>query len=65
LEIIEVKNGKELKKFIDFPYSLYAKDPLYAPVLKREVRTSGREEPFKHAEVKYFVAGKRGNPWAG
>jgi len=64
LEIIEVKNGKELKKFIDFPYSLYAKDPLYAPVLKREVREqlTGKNPFFKHAEVKYFVAEKKGDP---
>lgn len=58
MEIIEVKNGKELKKFIDFPYSLYAKDPLYVPLLKREVKGQLTEKnPFlKHAEVKYFLA---------
>jgi len=58
LEIIEVKTGKELKKFIDFPYSLYAKDPLYVPQLKREVRDqlTGKNPFFKHARVKYFLA---------
>lgn len=63
MEIREVKTGKELKKFIDFPYSLYAKDPLYVPLLKREVKEQLTEKNpfFKHAEVKYFVAEKKGD----
>lgn len=58
MEILEVKTKKELKKFIDFPYSLYAKDPLYVPTLKREVREQLTENNpfFQHAEAKYFVA---------
>ncbi len=62
MEIFEVKNEKELKKFIDFPYSLYAKDPLYVPLLKREVREQLTEKNpfFKHAEVKYFLAMREG-----
>jgi len=62
LEIIEVKTKKELKKFIDFPYVLYAKDPLYVPQLKREVREqlSGKNPFFKHARVNYFLAMREG-----
>ena len=58
MKILEVKTKKELKKFIDFPYSLYAKDPLYVPTLKKEVREQLTEKNpfFKHAEVKYFLA---------
>ncbi len=58
MEIIEVKTKKELKKFIDFPYSLYAKDPFYVPQLKREVREqlTGKNPFFKHARTKYFLA---------
>ena len=58
MEILEVKTKKELKKFIDFPYSLYAKDPLYVPTLKREVREQLTEKNpfFQHAEARYFVA---------
>jgi len=58
LEILEVKTKKELKKFIDFPYSLYANDPLYVPTLKKEVweQLTGQNPFFKHAEVKYFLA---------
>ena len=55
---MEVKTRKGLKKFIDFPYSLYAKDPLYVPLLKREVRDqlTSKNPFFQHAEAKYFVA---------
>jgi GNAT superfamily N-acetyltransferase len=58
LEILEVKTKKELKKFIDVPYPLYAKDPLYVPTLKREVREHLTEKNpfFQHAEAKYFIA---------
>lgn len=58
MEILEVKTKKELEKFIDFPYSLHAKDPLYVPTLKREVREQLTEKNpfFQHAEAKYFVA---------
>jgi len=62
LKIIEVEIGKELQKFIDFPYSLYAKDPFYVPLLKREVRDQLTEKNpfFQHAEVRYFVVEKKG-----
>ena len=58
MEIIEVRDGKGLRKFIDLPYSLYAKDPLYVPLLKREVleHLTSKNPFFQHAEVKYFVA---------
>ena len=62
MEIIEVKKGKGLDKFIDFPYALYAKDPLYVPVLKKEVRDqfSPKNPFFQHAEVRYFIAEDNG-----
>ena len=62
MEILEVKTKKELKKFIDFPYSLYSKDPLYVPILKREVREQLTEKNpfFQHAQAKYFIAADSG-----
>lgn len=58
MRILEVKTNKELKKFIDFPYSLYSNDLLYVPTLKKEVREqlTGKNPFFQHAEAKYFVA---------
>jgi GNAT superfamily N-acetyltransferase len=62
LEIIEVRTGKDLKKFIDFPYSLYANDPFFVPQLKREVKDQlSKKNPFfRHAEAKYFLARDKG-----
>jgi hypothetical protein len=62
LEIIEVKKGKGVEKFIDLPYSLYAKDPLFVPLLKKEVldQLSQKNPFFQHAEAKYFLAEDRG-----
>ncbi len=62
MDIIEVKNKEHLKKFIDFPYWLYAKDPLYVPHLKKEIREqlAGRNPFLKNAEVKYFLAIHKG-----
>lgn len=62
MEILEVGTKNGLKKFIDFPYALYAKDPFYVPTLKREVREQLTEKNpfFKHAKVKYFIAEQEG-----
>lgn len=60
LEALEISAPKDLRDFIDFPYSLYARDPLYVPPLKKEMRDqfSFKNPFFKHAEVKYFLARK-------
>jgi GNAT superfamily N-acetyltransferase len=63
LEIIEVRNRKDLKKFIDLPYSLYLNDPHYVPPLKKEVKEQLSEKNpfFRHAEARYFLAEQGGN----
>lgn len=60
MKVLEAKSGRDLSEFIDFPYSLYAGDPRYAPPLKREMRVhfSPKNPFFKHAEVRYFIARK-------
>lgn len=60
MEVAEVGPGKDLDEFIDFPYSFYSKDPLYAPPLKKEMKEqfSGKNPFFRHAEARYFVARK-------
>jgi len=62
LKALEVRSEKDLADFINFPYTLYAKDPLYAPPLKREMREqfSVKNPFFRHAEVGYFLARKAG-----
>lgn len=62
MDVIEVRSRKELGQFIDFPYTLYAHDPLYAPPLKREIREhlTAKNPFFRHADVTYFLAEKDG-----
>lgn len=66
MEVFEVASEKELDEFIDFPYSLYSEDPLYAPPLKREMKEQfSKKNPFfAHAEAKYFIA-RRGRRTVG
>ena len=66
MEVLEVASDKDLAEFIDFPYSLYDGDPLYAPPLKREVKEQfSRKNPFfAHAEARYFIA-RRGGKTVG
>lgn len=59
MRLVEAQNSRDLNRFIEFPYRLYARDPLYVPQLRREMRDlfSPRKNPFfAHAEVGYFLA---------
>lgn len=58
MNVFEVTPVQRLGTFIDFPYVLYAADPLYVPQLKKDVRElfSAKNPFFRHAEVKYFLA---------
>jgi GNAT superfamily N-acetyltransferase len=58
-----VRSSRDLRAFIDFPYRHYARDPLWVPPLRREVRSllSRRHNPFfDHGEAAYFVAERNG-----
>ncbi len=56
MDIIEV-NEKGIKDFIDFPFKLYSKDPLYSPPLKRDLKKDfSHVNPFfRHARVRFFI----------
>ena len=63
MEIVPVSDGHDLKQFIAFPYHLHRDDPLWAPPLRRDVRTllSPEKNPFfQHAEAAYFLARRDG-----
>jgi len=54
-----VTSGRDLRRFIDFPYRLHARDPLWVPPLRRDVALllSRDKNPFfEHAEAEYFLA---------
>ncbi len=62
MELAQVKTPRELKRFIEFPYALYAKDPNWAPPLVSEMREMFSEEnPFwKHSEKALFTVNNGG-----
>jgi len=58
-----VHDGRDLEKFIAFPYDLHRGDPLWVPQLRMDVRTllSTKKNPFfQHAEATYFLARRNG-----
>ncbi|UCC81017.1 MAG: N-acetyltransferase [Candidatus Zixiibacteriota bacterium] len=65
IDIIEVKSGSDLKKFIKLPYRLYRNEKYYVPHLisERKAFFSRDKNPFfEHARAKYFLASKGGKP---
>ena len=56
-----VVNGRDLKRFIDLPYRLHARDPIWVPPLRYDIETtlSRTKNPyFEHADAEYFLAGR-------
>jgi GNAT superfamily N-acetyltransferase len=59
LEVVPVRSGRDLERFIAFPYTLHRRDPLWVPPLRMDVRTilSPKKNPFfQHAQAEYFIA---------
>jgi GNAT superfamily N-acetyltransferase len=59
VEIVPVSDGRDLNRFIAFPYDHYRVDPLWVPQLRRDVRTlltPGKNPFFEHAEAQYWTA---------
>ncbi len=64
MEIAPVSNGRDLERFIAFPYDHYRGHPLWVPQLRMDVRTllSPAKNPFfQHAEAQYFLARSNGH----
>ena len=56
---IQQVSGREIAKFVDFPYRLYNRHPVWVPPLRLDIRSqlSARKNPFfKHAEGACFLA---------
>jgi GNAT superfamily N-acetyltransferase len=63
LRVRAARERRDLKRFIDLPYRLHARDPLWVPPLRRDVEMllSRTKNPFfEHAEVEYFIAERDG-----
>jgi len=65
IEIKEVKTRKDLKRFITFPYKLYAGNPNWVPpLILDEINTLSRNKnpAFEYCEARYWMAFKDGKP---
>jgi len=63
VEVVPVTDGRDLERFIAFPYDLYRGDPLWTAQLRMDVRTllSPKKNPFfQHAVVQCFLARRDG-----
>ena len=67
MRVRTARDRRDLRRFIDLPYRLHARDPLWVPPLRRDVEAllSRSKNPFfEHAEAEYFVA-ERGDEVVG
>ncbi len=63
LRVQAARNRRDLKRFIDLPYRLHARDPVWVPPLRRDVElllSRTRNPFFEHAEAEYFIAEREG-----
>ena len=63
VEIKEVSNKKDLKRFVKFPFELYKNHPYWIPpLIKGELETLQPEinPALEHCEWKYLLAYKNG-----
>ena len=67
LRVRTARERRDLKRFIDLPYRLHARDPLWVPPLRRDVEmllSRTRNPFFEHATAEYFIA-ERGDEVVG
>jgi GNAT superfamily N-acetyltransferase len=67
LRVRTARERRDLKRFIDLPYRLHARDPLWVPPLRRDVEmllSRTRNPFFEHATAEYFIA-ERGHEVVG
>ena len=61
IQIKEVKNKKEMKQFVKFPFSLYKNNPAWVPpIIKDEMESfdSDINPVFEYAKARFFLAYK-------
>src|SRR5690606_25342463 len=59
VDVRPVRSRTDLNSFIDLPYRLHARDPIWVPPLRRDVRvllSPGKNPFFEHADAEYFLA---------
>ena len=61
LKVLEVKTKKQLKRFIDFPYELYAGNPYWIPPLRADEISTLRWDKnpaFAYCQARYWLVYK-------
>ncbi len=61
--VTPVRTRRDLKRFIDLPYRLFERDPVWVPPLRLDVAITldRKKNPFfEHAEAEYFIARRDG-----
>ena len=61
LNVVEVKTKRQLKRFIDFPYELYADNPYWIPPLRVDELSTLRWDKnpaFSYCEARYWMVYK-------
>ncbi len=67
IEAVPVRDRRDLRRFIDFPYSFYRDDPYWVPPLRmaqKELFDFEKHPFYRDAEVQLFLA-RRGGETAG
>ena len=63
LRVRAARDRQDLNRFIDVPYRLHARDPIWVPPLRRDVTlllSRTRNPFFEHGEAEYFIAERDG-----
>ena len=63
IEVIEINSRKDIRRFIDFSFNLYSKNPYWTPpIIIEEIDTldKNKNPVFKNATGHYFLALKDG-----
>ena len=63
MRVRPARDRRDLKRFIDLPYQLHARDPNWVPPLRRDVAAlldRGKNPFFDHAAAEYFLAERDG-----
>jgi GNAT superfamily N-acetyltransferase len=64
LRVRAARDRQDLNRFIDVPYRLHARDPVWVPPLRRDVAlllSRTRNPFFEHGEAEYFIAERDGD----
>ncbi|MGC9469816.1 MAG: GNAT family N-acetyltransferase [Anaerolineae bacterium] len=60
---VDVRDRRQVRRFVDFPYQLYANCPQWVPPIRGDIRTmlNPDKHPFyEHSDADFFVAEEKG-----